>query len=85
MVYNTILLRYGEIFLKGKNRPVFERKLVENIKKIAKVRQVKKLRSRLVLDYFPNHHLLRDVFGLVSYSLALKVEKDFPMMRHLIF
>ena len=29
----VILLRYGEIFLKGKNRNLFERRLIENIKK----------------------------------------------------
>ncbi len=29
----VILLRYGEIFLKGKNRNLFEKKLIENIKK----------------------------------------------------
>ncbi len=29
----VILVRYGEIILKGLNRPVFEDKLVNNIKK----------------------------------------------------
>ena len=29
----VILLRYGELFLKGKNRNLFEKKLIENIKK----------------------------------------------------
>ena len=29
-----ILVRYGEIYLKGQNRPFFERTLVDNIKKV---------------------------------------------------
>ena len=29
----VILLRYGELFLKGKNRNLFEKRLIENIKK----------------------------------------------------
>jgi len=30
----VILLRYGELFLKGKNRTLFEKRLIENIKKV---------------------------------------------------
>jgi tRNA uracil 4-sulfurtransferase len=75
MDYNSILLRYGEIFLKGKNRSMFERKLISNIEHIAEVK-VKHLRSRLVTKYFANHLVLKKVFGLVSYSPALKIETD---------
>ena len=75
MDYNSILLRYGEIFLKGKNRSMFERKLILNIEHIAKVK-VKHLRSRLVVDYFANHIILKKIFGLVSYSPALKIETN---------
>jgi tRNA uracil 4-sulfurtransferase len=76
MAYNTILLRPGEIFLKGKNRNLFENKLVNNIKKITSVNSVKKLRGRFIVDYFDNHNLLRNVFGLTSYSLAIKIGRD---------
>ena len=75
MDYNSILLRYGEIFLKGKNRSMFENKLILNIEQLAKVK-VKHLRSRLVVDYFANHLILKKVFGLVSYSPALKIETN---------
>ena len=76
MNYSHLLLRYGEIFLKGKNRGTFEKKLVDNIKKIAKIKDVNRIRSRLIVDYFDNHSLLRNVFGLVSYSSAVRSEKD---------
>jgi len=81
MDYDTILLRYGEIFLKGKNKDVFERKLVENVRKMAikaSVSQPKvtKSQGRLLLEYFPEHLVLRRVFGLTSYSPAVRVEKN---------
>jgi len=80
-MYDTILLRYGEIFLKGKNKNVFENKLVSNIKKISGVGEVKLLRARLVVNYFSEHCLLRRVLGLVSYSPATKVEKDLDEIK----
>ncbi|MBU0456516.1 MAG: THUMP domain-containing protein [Nanoarchaeota archaeon] len=81
MLYNTILLRYGEIFLKGKNRNIFERKLIENIKKITGIKKIENLRSRFVVDYFTNHKSLKLVFGLVSYSPALRVDRDIEKIK----
>ena len=75
MDYTHVLLRYGEIFLKGKNRGTFEKKLVNNIKKIVGI-DVNRIRSRIIADYFPEHQKLKNVFGLVSYSPALRSEKD---------
>ena len=80
MVYNSILLRYGEIFLKGKNRSMFEKKLISNIEQIAKIK-VKNLRSRLIADYFEDHSTLKRIFGLVSYSPALKVETNIDCIK----
>ena len=81
MTYDTILLRYGEIFLKGKNKDFFERKLVDNIRKIAlsggnSKTKIIKTQGRLLGDYFKEHSALRKVFGLVSYSPAVRVEKS---------
>ncbi len=39
-MFDTILCRYGELDLKGKNRIIFERKLVENIRKCLKENKV---------------------------------------------
>lgn len=81
MAYDTILLRYGEIFLKGKNKGLFEQKLVENIREIASratktISKVKKSQGRLLMPYFPEHKVLQRVFGLTSYSPAVRVEKN---------
>lgn len=81
MAYDTILLRYGEIFLKGKNKDMFERKLVENIAKILQREgvsglKVRNSRGRMLMPYFSAHPALRRVFGLVSYSPAVHVDKN---------
>jgi len=81
MAYDTILLRYGEIFLKGKNKGLFERKLADNVRKMAAHAgvsrpQVIKSQGRLLLEHFPEHLALRRVFGLTSYSPAVRVEKN---------
>lgn len=76
-----LLLRYGEIFLKGGNIKQFERKLRENIKLITGVGEIKQLRCRLILNYFEKHDLLRRVFGLVSYSPVDFVEKDLEKIK----
>jgi tRNA uracil 4-sulfurtransferase len=81
MNWDTILLRYGEIFLKGKNQKLFENKLVVNMQKIASVGTIHKLRGRLLVEHFADHHLLKRVFGLVSYSPAIKVEKNLDAIK----
>ena len=80
MDYTHILVRYGEIFLKGKNRSTFENKLISNIEKITQ-KKIKKLRSRLVMDFFVEHNKLKKVFGLVSYSPSVKVGKDIEEIK----
>ena len=81
MNYDSILLRYGELFLKGKNALWFERRLIENTKKLTGIKEVKRARGRLILEYFPQPSLLKLVFGLVSYSPALRVEKELEAIK----
>ena len=80
MNYNKILLRTGEIFLKGKNRHFFENKLVDNIKKIVG-KKPKKLRFRYFLDYFPEHYQIKKIFGITSYSPAVEISKDIEEIK----
>lgn len=81
MLYDSILLRPGEIFLKGLNQGIFEQKLISNIFQVARVKPRKKLRGRLILDYFSEPSSLKQVFGLTSYSPAVKVEKDIEAIK----
>jgi tRNA uracil 4-sulfurtransferase len=72
---DKIMIRVGEIFLKGKNRGIFEKKLLENVKSISG-QEVKKSRFRFIINYFPEHLILKRVFGLTSYSICVETEKD---------
>ncbi|MFA9559040.1 tRNA uracil 4-sulfurtransferase ThiI [Evansella sp. AB-rgal1] len=82
MNYNHILIRYNELALKGKNRKDFERKLLENIKfALQNFSGVKVNRSfgRMFVelngaDESAVSERLQDVFGIHSFSPALKVE-----------
>lgn len=73
----VLIARYGEIFLKGKNRLDFERKLVSNIKKMFSVGVLRK-RNRLLVEDGVN---LRQVFGLISYSDAVEVDLDLEKIK----
>ncbi len=79
---NVILIRYGEIHLKGKNRRFFENKLINNIK--TKLQGIEYdfvyKRSRYVIEnYSPEVEndiieRLQKVFGIHSISVALGCE-----------
>ncbi|MBI2662200.1 hypothetical protein HYX11_01965 [Candidatus Woesearchaeota archaeon] len=80
MEYTHILLRYGELFLKGKNRMFFENRLASNINKLIGIK-VQRIQGRLIAPFFTEHDKLKRVFGLTSYSLAVKTEKDIEMIK----
>jgi len=78
------LIRYGEIGLKGKNRPFFEKKLIESI--LANLRsrgvhgKIHKISGRLVLEAKKEnvvHDALSHTFGITSFSPAEKVKPKF--------
>ncbi|MYL34105.1 tRNA 4-thiouridine(8) synthase ThiI [Pontibacillus yanchengensis] len=81
MQYDHILIRYGEMSLKGKNRKHFVAKLYENVK--SKLQsfpdiKIKRNRDRMYIllngeDPQPIMDQIKDVFGIQSFSLAVKV------------
>lgn len=81
---SLILVRYGEISLKGKNRPAFENRLVSNIRRaLAGTGRagIVKLRGRLMIelqdmDTAEALSRLGRVFGIVSFSPARRVKAD---------
>lgn len=88
MEFDHILIRYGEIGLKGKNRRFFLEKLKNNIQQ--KVKQfpkvlVKRTQGRLFIllhgqDPEPIIKRCKEVFGIYSLSLAIKVD---PTIEHI--
>lgn len=86
-----ILVRYGEIILKGLNRPVFEDKLMSNIRKslygLGKA-SVKRSQARIYIepqeegfDFETALEKVAKVFGIVSISPVWKIESDFEQIK----
>lgn len=78
----VILIRYGEIFLKGKNYSFFENTLFKNIKYRLKDISLKleKISGRFLISEFELENknkiveILRTIFGIVSISVAQEIE-----------
>lgn len=87
----VILIRYGEIMLKGLNRPSFEKKLVDNIKRAVSglgEADVRKGQGRIYVepkssdyDFDECVNILTKIFGIVSVSIVWKVESDFNIIK----
>lgn len=81
-----ILIRYGEIILKGYNRPVFEDALVNNIRSAIKdLGKVKITRAQATIYIEPLEsdaqadaiaERVKKVFGIVSIVIAYRTEKS---------
>lgn len=85
MNYSHIIINYDEIILKGKNRPFFERALVNNIKEFLEgtaYTKMSKEGGRLVLeidaktDVKKTGDILRNVPGISNFSFASLEEND---------
>ncbi|MRG29274.1 MULTISPECIES: tRNA uracil 4-sulfurtransferase ThiI [Laceyella] len=89
MKRNCILVRYGELALKGKNKAEFEDRLVKNIRD--KVRrfpgvQVNKTHGRIFIEFGeqavePILEEVSQVFGLVGISPAIRVASDWEEIK----
>lgn len=89
MECNHILVRFGELTTKGKNRKTFIRKLCHNTKEI--LSQFEKLKYELSFDrmYILLNgedaqavcEKLQTVFGIYSFSLCYKVESDLEKIK----
>lgn len=88
----VILLRYGEIFLKGKNRNLFEKRLIENIKKVLLGIEYKFIRTqnRYYIEDFDEYmqdeiiQRVTKVFGLHSLSIATKILTSYDNLKEAI-
>lgn len=84
-----LLVRYGEIGLKGKNIRSFEKKLVSNIKKALSGfpdAVVLDKHGRVVVEFEPINQdeiieAVTNVFGVVSVSPAVKMDRDIENLK----
>ena len=87
----VILIRFGEIFLKGKNRGFFEKVLVENIKEKLKEfdAEVIKIPGRYIVQNYRDSDeidildVLEKIPGIFSFSKAAKIVTDLNKIEEL--
>ena len=85
-----LLLRFGEIYLKGKNKGAFEKQLADNIKSALRGLSCRlvRLHGRYLVegirdeDLFDVKEKVRKVFGLHSFSEAIKIPTDLSVMKN---
>ena len=88
----TVLIRYDEIGLKGRNRKFFEKCLLRNIKRVLSSGTddivYRSPRGRIFLDipssFVPECTVrLKSVPGIASFSIGISMEPDFDAMAEL--
>jgi thiamine biosynthesis protein ThiI len=88
----TVLIRYDEIGLKGRNRKFFEKCLLRNIKRVLSSGTddivYRSPRGRIFLDipssFAPECTVrLKSVPGIASFSIGISMEPDFDAMAEL--
>jgi len=82
----TVIIRYGEIALKGGNRHLFEKRLAANIKDCLKknnieFEKVQRFRGRILIQTDDECLPLKNVFGIVSFSPAFEVDLDIDEIK----
>ncbi len=89
MKYDHLLVRFGELTTKGKNRKLFIQQLVKNVKvslSSFKGLEYQKTYDRLyiILNDEPQEQVienLKNVFGIHSFSLAIKVPTNLESIK----
>ncbi|MFE8697025.1 tRNA uracil 4-sulfurtransferase ThiI [Cytobacillus sp. FJAT-53684] len=89
MNYDRILIRFGELSTKGRNRKAFIYKLRRNIKRVLRDFEQIKIevnRERMFIllngeNGFEIVELLKSVFGIQSFSPAIKTDKEIENMK----
>ncbi|MGC8679847.1 MAG: tRNA uracil 4-sulfurtransferase ThiI [Candidatus Micrarchaeia archaeon] len=83
--YDKIVIHFGEIWMKGKNRSTFINKLLENIKialKEEKYDKIENLRDRFLIELSNNSDIdkiinkLKYIFGISWFAPTLIIEND---------
>ena len=88
-MYNILIAKYGEIGVKGKNRYIFENKLIRNIRNMLKPMgkfNVYKEYGRIYIDVDDTNYEavieeVRKVFGVVGVCPAIKRDQDYDLLK----
>lgn len=92
-MFDYILIHYGELGLKGLNRPIFEKKLMGNMDRALnglEYKRTKKLRGRMLVelneksDIQKMEEALKKVFGIAWFAFCLTTEARMEKIKDLI-
>jgi len=92
-VFNCVLIHYGELGLKGLNRPLFENRLIENIGRALdgeEYENIRKSQGRIILelnkksDMRKIEELLKKVFGIAWFAFCLTAEANIEAIKDLV-
>ena len=87
-MYDKILIRFGELSLKGKNKIFFINKLVTNIQNICNIKfeNIDIQIDRIFIPFSEeNLNSLNYVFGISSFSPVIKAETNLDVLKNIIF
>ncbi|PZL77862.1 tRNA 4-thiouridine(8) synthase ThiI [Enterococcus plantarum] len=92
MNYTEIMIRYGELSTKGKNRKIFISQLAQNVKRVLGDYPAVKIhadrdRMHLLLNGEDSAKILpklEKVFGIQTFSPSVRVEKTMPAIREMV-
>ncbi|MDI6691631.1 MAG: tRNA uracil 4-sulfurtransferase ThiI, partial [Candidatus Bathyarchaeota archaeon] len=88
-----VLIHYGELGLKGLNRPTFERKLVENIVKAldgVEYEKIRKIQGRILLELSEKsdtakiEEALQKVFGISWFAFCFVTDAKLDAIKQLL-
>lgn len=92
MKYTEIMVRYGELSTKGKNRKTFIMQLAQNVKRALADFPALKIhadrdRMHILLNGEDSEEVipkLSKVFGIQNFSLSIRIEKEMPAIRAMV-
>jgi thiamine biosynthesis protein ThiI len=92
-VFDCVLIHYSELGLKGLNRPIFEKKLVENLRKAIEgleFQKIRRIRGRIVLELNERTDLteleksLMRVFGVAWFAFCYETDPTLENIKTLV-
>lgn len=92
MKYTEIMVRYGELSTKGKNRKTFIMQLAQNVKRALADFPALKIhadrdRMHILLNGEDSEEVipkLSKVFGIQNFSPSIRIEKEIPAIRAMV-
>lgn len=97
-MYNAVICRYHEIAIKGNNRSMFEKQMIENLywllRDLENLR-ISRVRGRIWINHKDKSEFLPDeletikqqlpkAFGLESFSPVIMCEPDIEALKHVV-